>query len=352
MKKIGDIFLVLLAVACIANLINAMLSPPKSARMEEMIANGELTVSEKSEDSSKPENKNFRVGSDTIMNYFEVIDSVGINREDAEKVKRIDDWYAGPRYSFQTEGTTARIYCKMDGTIETVKVGTDINLYELGYEPWKIENFIVGEDTKEELIYCAEDAVSACLKYPGSAEFPIMDWTFGREFNRYSASSYVTAYNAMGVPQKHNFTTQFWIDDENIKLIYLELDGNPVVNKLESYPSPKRAEVEIESQNTNDSEIRIIDGQLGEYGKNVSLDGEDYIWYMIPSGKYKATCNSKRCVLYVDKDEIYRNSSGYVEMKNVSTHEMVYEDSVEIVINEGEHIFNTIGADITLEPVR
>lgn len=60
-----------------------------------------------SESGFKPEteeNSNIEVDSEAIIDYYAIIDLVGIDREDAAKVEKIEDWYAGPRYSFPTEG--------------------------------------------------------------------------------------------------------------------------------------------------------------------------------------------------------------------------------------------------------
>lgn len=307
------------------------------------------------ETGSKPEaeeNLNIEVDGETIVDYYEIIDLVGINREDAGKIEKIEDWYAGPRYSFPTEGTTARVYCNMDGTINMLKVGVDIDLYKQGYEPWRIENFLIDNDTKDQLIYCTEEAVSACLNYPETADFPLLDWSFGREFNRYTVNSHVEASNAFGVPSEMPFTAGFWVDEEQIYLIYLMLDGSVIKDESADYPLPERAEVAADNPVSATGEIRIVDGQLGEYGKAVSLDGVGYIWYKVPSGTYELTCNVKQCVVYVDKDEVTTNKSGYAEIENVATYELDYGETVEIIVGENEHIFNTIYAEFTLKPVK
>lgn len=300
---------------------------------------------------SSIETSDIEVDGETIVDFYKIIDLVGIDPKDAGSIEKIEDWSAGPRYSFPTEGTTARVYCNMDGTINTIKVGVDIDLYKQGYEPWNIENFLVDDAIKDQLIYCTEEAVSACLRNPATADFPLLDWSFGREFNRYTVNSYVEAQNALGVPSELSFTAGFWVEDEQIKLVYLMLDGSVVKDESADYPLPERAAVEVENPVSVADEIRIVDGQLGEYGKHMDLDGEDYIWYMVPAGRYELTCNAKQCVVYVDKDEITRNGSGYVEMENVVTYELEYGETVEIVIGENEHIFNTINADFTLKPI-
>lgn len=301
---------------------------------------------------SENETVSISVDGETIFDYYRIIDLVGIDRADAEKIEKIEDWSNGPRYSFPTEGTTARVYCNMDGTIHTIKVGVDIDLYKQGYEPWSISNFLVDEDVKQQLIYCAEDAVVACLNNPSTADFPLLDWSFGREFNRYTVNSYVEAKNSFGVPREMPFTAGFWVDEGSIKLVYLMLDGAVIKDETKDYPLPERAEVREETSSVEtDGTIHIIDGQLGEYGKEVSLDGNEYIWYMVPAGQYELICNTKQCVVYIDKNQITRNSSGYVEMENVETYELKYGDVVQINVGSDEHIFNTIHADFTLTPM-
>lgn len=110
-------------------------------------------------------------------------------------------------------------------------------------------------------------------------------------------------------------------------------------------------EVEKEDSNqtdTNAGSIRIVDGELGEYGKKVQLDSYEYIWYMVPAGKYEAIGNAKNSIIYIDKDEITRNAEGYVEMQNVATYTVAKGETVTIEIGEGEHVYNTYGADFTL----
>ena len=285
-----------------------------------------------------------------VPGLSEILFSVGIDPVEAEEMEQIDDWANGPRYSFPTHGTTARVYCNMDGSIEGIRVGNDIELYKKGYEVWPIDNFLVDDDIKDVLISACEDAVSACLNHPGSAEFPLLDWSFGREFDHYYVNSYVNAFNSFGAGTEIPFSAVFIVDEETIHLIGLQVNGAMVKDEIDLYPLPTRNKVEDSNSANDSSEIRLVDGELGEYGENVQLDGWDYIWYRIPAGKYDATCNSKSCMVYVDKDDITRNSSGYVEMENVSTYEFSYGETKEIMVGENEHILLTLYADVTLVP--
>lgn len=307
-------------------------------------------------DVERPSETNDTSLEKTIPGVTEILESVGIDPKDAENIEQIDDWSNGPRYRFNTNGLSVFVYCNMDNTVHTLKLGSTvggIDLYERGYEPWNIENFLIDNDTQSNLIYCAEEAVTACLNYPSTADFSLLDWSFRREFNRYTVSSHVEAQNAFGVENEIPFTAGFWIEDGEIKLIYLMVDGSVVKNEVEDYPLPERKETGegLPDTASNNGEIRIIDEQLGEYGERVKLDNWEYCWYHVPAGTYTAVSNVKSCMVYVDKNEITRNSDGFVEMENVVTLEMVYGVNQEVTIAEDEHIFLTIGADITLIPV-
>ena len=283
-----------------------------------------------------------------VPGLSDVLVSVGIDPAEADQMEQIDDWANGARYSFPTHGTTARVYCNMDGSIESIQVGVDIELYKRGYETWPIDNFLVDDDLKDTLIFACEDAVSACLNYPSSADFPLLDWSFGREFDHYYVNSSVMASNAFGVESEIPFSAVFIVDDETIHLIGLQVNGEMVKDELDQYPLPERKKTENGTATEGSSDLQLVDGELGEYGESVQLDGWDYIWYHVPAGTYNVTCNSKSCMVYVDKNDITRNSSGYVEMENVSTYEFAYGETKEISVGENEHISLTMYADITL----
>lgn len=288
------------------------------------------------------------VDGETIYGFFDVMDEVGIDRADAEKIKKTEDWNQGPRYNFQAEGLGIRVYCNMDGTIHSVKVGEDVDAYLQGYETWTIDNFVVPSGYDNELFQLSKDVVSEYLNYPSTAKFPLLDWSVSRYFDVYTVVSTVEANNAFGVTSEIPFSVKFVVDNEKAKAIYCELNGLVMVDKCDSYEMPEREAKNFEVEQSESESIRICDGQLGEYGKSVQLDGYEYDWYMIPSGKYEATCNSKNCIVYVDKDEITRNSDGYVEMENVATYTWSYGETIVIEVGEGEHLFNAYGADYTL----
>lgn len=125
-----------------------------------------------------------------------------------------------------------------------------------------------------------------------------------------------------------------------VESLYDITDGERLIYEVEK-EDPDQAD-------TGAGSIRIVDGELGEYGKKVQLDSYEYIWYMVPAGKYEAIGNAKNSIIYIDKDEITRNAEGYVEMQNVATYTVAKGETVTIEIGEGEHVYNTYGADFTL----
>lgn len=288
------------------------------------------------------------VDGEVIYGFYDVMSEVGIEKKDADKIEKTDDWQSGSRYSFTAEGLGIRVYCNMDGTIHSVVAGSDVALYLQGYETWTIDNFTVSSSYQSELIDLAKDVVSEYLNYPSTAKFPWLDWTVSRYFDIYTVTSTVKAKNAFGVQSEMGFTVKFAIEDNKVKTIYCILDGFVTVDKTADYAMPEREETAFEVEQPTDGGIRIYDGQLGEYGKKVQLDSYEYDWYMVPAGKYEAVSNTKNCLVYVDKNEITRNSDGYVEMENVATYTWSYGETIIIEVGDDEHLFNGYGADYTL----
>lgn len=162
------------------------------------------------------------------------------------------------------------------------------------------------------------------------------EWREGRQYKteNYAYGQYMIDMDNDGYPH-----LIVWIQNKNG-----EAGRTVVYNRLEDENAPVPKPVVTDG-------IRIIDNEIGEYGKTVQLDSYDYVWYMVPAGKYEATSNINTCTVYVDKNEITRNSSGYVEMENVATYQWGYGETIIIEVGENEHLFNVIGADYTLKPI-
>ena len=171
-----------------------------------------------------------------------------------------------------------------------------------------------GKELKYKPVYCGE-------------------WREGRQYKteNYAYGQFLINMDIDGYPH-----LIVWVQDKKG-----EVGRKVVYNRLEDKNAPIPEAVVKEG-------IRIIDNTPGEYGKIVQLDNHEYMWYMVPAGKYEATANVNTCTVYVDKNEITRNSSGYVEMENVATYRWGYGETITIEVGEDEHLFNVIGADYTL----
>ena len=110
----------------------------------------------------------------------------------------------------------------------------------------------------------------------------------------------------------------------------------------------KKAERDVEKTVTEQS-IRLVDGELGEYGKEVTIQSETlgeylYVWYQVPAGTYTAISEKDgRVTIFVVGDE----SSEDVRMTQYLNG---YGSSVEVIVEEGSHIELSGGSKLILNP--
>lgn len=112
----------------------------------------------------------------------------------------------------------------------------------------------------------------------------------------------------------------------------------------------EEAEQKVEEMVTENS-IRLVDGELGEYGQEVTIPSETfgtytYVWYNIPAGKYDATYEGEKDIATVfvvgnDSSEDVRATIYFKE----------YGESQQITVEDGTHLELSIGADLLLNTV-
>jgi hypothetical protein len=242
----------------------------------------------------------------------------------------------------------------MNSTVYSITLGVDTHIYLQGYEPYNINNYIIDSYTRSSLKTNTMDKVKSYLNFPSTADFPWLDWSYGRDHNLYSVSSSVKAKNAFGVEDEIAFTSIYYIKDGISKLVYFLIDDSVVVNSLDNYSMPERKEVLSESteqDGNSSSEITLVYGQLGKYGKEVTLDGEKYVNFYVPQGEYTVKNNVKWCVVFIAKDEYYVNSNGYTESIVVDDVSLTPDKTTAVItVREGEHIELSQSGSITLIP--
>lgn len=92
-------------------------------------------------------------------------------------------------------------------------------------------------------------------------------------------------------------------------------------------------------------------GEVGVFGKNQTIDGEEYIHYYLPAGKYEAVSTVENAMFFIEKAEMVKNSSGFMESVNVSTHKFAYTgEKIEVEIKSDERVFLVINSVVEFRP--
>lgn len=280
---------------------------------------------------------------------------IGMDMNKIKGLEKAGSWAAGSVYDFSYAGNGFRLYCNTDSTVNTIKSDNDIDIYKQGYEPYRVEDYIITADMAAKLQSMAEKQVKSQLNYPSTADFSWLNWSYAREVDVYSVASSVQAENAFGVKSEVPFMLQYKIADGSATLIYFALNGTVITDNTSSVALPERKEIPLPGnagQSAPDADsIVLVDGQLGDYGKYITLDGEEYINYHVPEGKYTVVSNVNYCKVYLAKDEYYKVAEGYTENDIVETLEFYANgESKTLTVHADEHIELTLSAKITLTP--
>lgn len=325
------IYLALGAMVCV------MLAISLALPMDDEIASD--TSMETTETTAPP--TDVAVGDETIYGFYDVMQEINIDRDEVTELKKIENWAYGTRYTFKARGKKLVVYCDENQEIETVRLGTDTELYKRGYESWRIDQFCVSSDMENYLITVTKDLVRSYLTYPDDAKFSVMDWKVAREFSKYAVKSHVKVMTALGIRRDVEFTVVYWNNGLESKPIFFQLDGSTYINELDKYPMPERKR-ESDGQMPA-GEFQITGTDLGTYGSMVEVNGKQQLWHDIPAGTYKVVCKSANCCVYVEKDDL---SSGWVQ--SVGYYEWDCSGYVILTIQEDEHIRCSQGSILTL----
>ena len=270
---------------------------------------------------------------------------VGIDTSLIGGWEQIDDWTNGERYRFTYKRHPFYAYMNYDGTVNSILIGSTIGtaVYLQGYVPYNVEDYLVDEDTATALIPYAEDTVKMALNYPATADFPLLDWMYGREKDLYQLQSTVTAKNGFGVEEEMPFTVIFDLSTEGkAKCVYLELNGSVISSEMPEKAEREAVAIPEKSADTAAGAIRLVDGELGEYGRQDPTYPE-YVDYYIPEGRYSVSGNAKNSIVM-----IIDNSTN----DEVSRLALAAEQSGEIEITSNQHIELTIYSDVTLTEIQ
>ncbi len=252
---------------------------------------------------------------------------------DPTKVKDIvkkDDWMNGPRYSFSYLGHTSYLYMNDDTTVNTIRYTLGgVALYDEKYVSLDYNDFYLSSSLAIDLEVKSESIIDSYLVDASSAKY---DWNYhGRSYDFYKLSGTVTANNYYGQKVTNNIEVAFRSGNKSMSVIYVSLNNKIVQGTYVVSPEIQRVERKVEDNSTN-SVITINAGVLGNYGKYDKFDGEKYIRYYLPNGKYKVTALTKNSMFYIESIKIYKED-GYdtvTTYKTVKLSKSGDTDTIEI----------------------
>lgn len=99
----------------------------------------------------------------------------------------------------------------------------------------------------------------------------------------------------------------------------------------------------------NDGTIHLIDGELGEYGEEVTIPSQTYgeytyVWYTVPAANYNLVNDAVRGTVFVvaDADSSDVRMTLYLSEQGETT---------ELMVEDGTHIEMSAGTRISLTPI-
>lgn len=346
-SAIGAVIIIFLLCGCFGSCVSCLNGGNENNNTSEYVENDSI-----SEEEQLPDYSNIMVEEKYKQNFIDACIACGIDAERVNSFSKIDNWGNGERYTFYYNDVMHSVYFVDSGEVNSINYAgnNDIKLYEYGYEPLDINDFEIDGLMYASLQIAAESVVETDLNFPDTADFHWLTTGFcTRRYNYYIIGCEFTAQNAFGVEETHSFRIDSIIIGDSSELVYYELDGNvmmgnPCVPEIEKIP--------LENYYPSaDGTIKITEGIAGEYGKEDNFDGEMFIRYYIPSGKYTVTCDTQGSSMYIETIELHKED-GYdtatiIEKISFSS----TEESYDVEIKDGECVSLTINSIINFKPI-
>lgn len=351
-KEIGEKEKKILIIVGIIIVIMALISIAKEQREKQENEIVENKVVEVSNGENTVEQKKDVEQSELMQNMTKAMGAIQI---DASKIKDLEqkpDWNGGPLYTFLYKQNRFYVYVNQDKTISSIRIGLlGKNLYQEGYAPLNVNDYIVDNSIATELQVKIQPYVESYLNYPKTADFPLVDgWGYSRVKDVYGISGYVEAQNAFGVEDKVNFYGEFQISGNSYKLVYLTVDGTKRVGSESKMVDEEMQELATEK--STDGKILLNDGIKGEYGKTVNISNYEYIKYYVPTGKYEIIPKTKNALVFLDDVKTTRNSDGYEESITYKTYRFATNPEDNIIEVKKNHCISLgVGTKVELVPI-
>lgn len=284
-------------------------------------------------------------------NFVSACNEIKMNPDKIKNLSKKDDWANGPRYSFDYEGESFLLYAYDNGEISSINIlNSDMDkVYLEQYESFNVNDFLINTTTESNIIYYLESYLSTLVKHPDTAKFNwISNPSLRRYKNMYAASGSFTSKNDFNLDMNISYYVEFTIEDGTISTKYTIINNKKVFGNTSIFDGIKREKKPEKIDDSSDGSFELIDGQLGKYGKEDLYDGEKYIRYYVPSGKYIVEAVTKNAHFYVEKKKIYKED-GFDTSKIVKN--IIIEkvgDKVEIEVKYDECISLVVHTKIKL----
>lgn len=245
-------------------------------------------------------------------NFINAATQSGIDKSKIKEFKKIDDWINGTRYSFVYLGNYFLLYVNDNKKISSINIGNsddpvNIKIFEENFEPLDVKNFIVDFDNMIDLQLVVEKRVKDYLNNPTTAKFQLStNANYGRYYNYFTVKSIVNSKNSFGVDKDIEFYVELKKENDEYKVVYLILGGEKRIGD-KSYILPiNKKQIIDEGTEEGEKSITLKEGVMGEFGRKDLFDGEEYIRYYLPEGKYEVESLSKNATIFVESIRIYK----------------------------------------------
>lgn len=198
--------------------------------------------------------------------------------------------------------------------------------------PKAVKRYAKKNKISEELAYSFQQALDKTEYADKYSDF----W-----FDYLNDYAYGARYEAWCGSGDSKITLLVYEEKGAVSSIYNRSDGDSVL----IYQN--EAEV-AEVEQPTDGSIRIVEGVLGEYGREVTIPSETYgeytyIQYIIPYGTYTVKNEFKFATVFVVADDDSEDCRGSVQMTDTG-------ETTQITVEEGTHIELSAKAEILLIP--
>ena len=300
--------------------------------------------SNKTEKSSNNGKKFSMLNENQNNNFIKSLKECNIDSTKVHNLIKKDDWSNGQRYSFSYKNDTLWLYLNDDDTVSSINLNLGgLHIYDEKYESLDYEDYYISFDDTSTMQLKAEERIDELLKYPSTGKYTWNSYQRTKEYYKIVGS--VKAKNSLNLDVENIIEVEFK-KEENFSIVYVGIDGQAYYGKL-VYPEINRKERIINDDSTT-NEITLSDGIAGNYGKYDTMDGNQYLRYYIPNGKYKVTALVKNSMFYVESIAIHKED-GYDTPDTYNTIKLSAKgDTSEIEISDGQCISLVMGTKVKL----